>query len=87
MDIEQRLKNDYYQKLVTVPYSVDRKEHQMQVSAMTRKFCQDCVEYTIECKVPEKYAQKVVELAWDQGHAYGYAEVLSKLEDLIGIFN
>jgi hypothetical protein len=36
--------------------------------------------------VPEKYQDKVYALAYDEGHAYGYSEIYSKLLKLMQIF-
>jgi hypothetical protein len=48
---------------------------------------QDFCEYLVCMGVPQKYASKVASCAWQEGHAYGYHNVLSVAGDLIEIFN
>lgn len=36
--------------------------------------------------VPEQYREKVRAKAWDDGHAYGYREVIGQALDLADIF-
>jgi hypothetical protein len=49
-------------------------------------FSGDCLKFLEERGVPEQYRQRVYQRAWDEGHAYGYNEVLSHLDGLADIF-
>jgi hypothetical protein len=48
---------------------------------------QDFIAYLISMGVPEQYAAKVASYAWQDGHGYGYVEVLNVANSLIDIFN
>ena len=47
----------------------------------------DFANYLLASGVPEKYASKVASLAYQQGHANGYVEILGCAAELIDIFS
>ena len=51
-----------------------------------QEFMPDFLQYLVESGVPAKYAQRVADHAWQEGHAHGYYEIVNVAQDLIYIF-
>jgi hypothetical protein len=52
----------------------------------TGQFMTDLTAWLTEQGVPQQYAAKVAHRAWEEGHAYGYAEVFTVAQGLLEIF-
>lgn len=48
---------------------------------------QDFNAWLIDMGVPQQYVAKVANYAWQEGHGYGYSNVLGVASDLIEIFS
>jgi len=73
---------------IEIPYTKEtRLAYNEEESRIYDLFMKDCITYAIEQGVPAQYAQKIVSKAYQDGHAYGYSEIVTHLEGLIEIFN
>jgi hypothetical protein len=71
-----------------IPYTKEtRHAYREEENRIYELFNKDCIAYAIANGVPEQYASKVFSKAWQDGHAYGYSEIVIHLEGLIEIFN
>ena len=65
-----------------------QKAYQSAINARSLRFGADLYEeYFDPSWMTQQTWDKIYDKAWDDGHAYGYSEVASKLEDIIGFLN
>jgi len=70
-----------------VPYTTEtRLTYRTEERRIYDLFNKDCATYAVEQGVPEQYVQKIISKAWQDGHAYGYTEIVIHLDSLIEIF-
>lgn len=86
---EQRVRDGYYQ--CSLPYgkkgTTERAAYAALDLQLTKEWHADFEEYIEqELGVPRRYAAKVAERAWEDGHAYGHSEVLGRAHALAEIF-
>lgn len=63
-----------------------RQAYRAEEHRLTSLFMIDAKKYAIELGVPVRYAERVVAKAWEDGHAYGYAEVVVHIDALAELF-
>jgi len=84
-DFEQRVREDGYRN--PVPYTKETREtYHRREGELTGQFMTDLTIWLEENGVPAQYAAKVAYRAWEEGHAYGYAEVFTVAQGLLEIF-
>ena len=85
-DFETDVRSNYYAWLQDELWK-NRKNPEALNSLPQDSWDQDFTDYLIRMGVPEQYAAKVASYAWQDGHTYGYIEVLNVANGLIDIFN
>ena len=83
-DFEHNVRTGEY--LTKLSYVDNREAFRKDQNRLIGEFHEDAKAYAIRCGVPGMYAGKVISLAWDQGHSYGFSESLNHLDTLIQIF-
>lgn len=87
LDFESRVRMDFYTTKVPYGYSTEeRTAYREDDNRLHQQFMTDLVAYLIENGVPEKYASKTANYAWQEGHSSGFGEVLNCTYALIDIF-
>jgi hypothetical protein len=78
----QRVQDDEFKS--KIPYSKENREKWKEDERRLRdEFKKAALDET--CLAGHPKAQKAWEMAWDRGHASGYCEVLSELEELANL--
>jgi hypothetical protein len=85
-DFEQDVKDGYYSWRQDEWWK-NRKNPEIQSTLPADTWHEDFTAHLIYMGVPTQYASKVASYAWQEGHSYGYSNVLSVAGDLIEIFN
>lgn len=88
MDIREKLNSGYYENKLpfcTVKRNVKKnKEYQKEDYRIYNLFKEDALKEVGLLNHPK--ADKIYNKAWNDGHAYGYGEVLTHLENLAELF-
>lgn len=79
-------KLSYHSTSPNVSTKEAREAYRAEEHRLTSLFMIDAKKYAIEQGVPVQYADRVVAKAWEDGHAWGYSEVVVHLDQLIEIF-
>jgi hypothetical protein len=85
-NFEQDVRDGYYAWLQDQRW-LNRKNPEVLNTLPADTWHEDFTRYLILMGVPPQYASKVASCAWQEGHAYGYSNVLNVAGDLIEIFN
>jgi len=84
-DFETDVERNYYAWVQDQRWK-NRKDPEVLSTLPENTFHRDFTDYLISMGVPAQYASKVASYAWQEGHAYGYHNVLNTATDLIEIF-
>ena len=88
MDLRDRLAEGTYKNECVYSLKDDYlyRVFKLNEQRINAQFQEDALAYLREAGVPEKMLSKVYYKAWDDGHAYGYAKIINKLEELAELF-